>query len=475
VCGEVAVAAAPFFPFVETVAGRKRATIGPLSQGVDKIVFGWDSYRNKVIDPTTDFELMSYCGTPRWISTFTYSTVRSYITANFRRRQLQRRKLGASRELQNATTYTVIRAIVDLDTRTTTFLPGLQVALPPIPAASSNEYEVVGQNGSGGEVFRVAFEAIMFNQDLLSPGDTSVISNSMYVQAFVPKPPTGMVASIGVAQNRSIVGNAKSISANAPTVSVIFPNGGESLSGATTTISWSSTDPDGDALSYFVLFSPDAGATWKTLTTDHVTTSLEVSLDALGQTRFGLILVQASDGFNTGEDVSDATFITPNIPPEVQILSPSNGDFFEGIQLVVLQASSSDAEDGVLPDSELRWASNIDGFLGSGATIEIEASELAEKNHTITLEGSDSSGAKTFASVNITIYRVAPIKNTTTASPTTSPIKAPTQAPIKAPTQAPIQTPTKSPVPECHIGLFNVFCFVSKFFKLLINIIFRKG
>ena len=264
-------------------------------------------------------------------------------------------------------------------------------------------------------------------------------------------------------------------------VTIIFPNGGESLSGAATNISWNSRDLDGDALTYFVLFSPDRGVTWKTLTADHPATSLEVPLDALGQTRLGLIRVQASDGFNTGEDVSDATFITPNIPPEVQILSPFNGDIFEGVQLVVFQASSSDAEDGVLADSRLRWTSNIDGLLGSGTTLEIEVSELAERNHTITLAGTDSSGAMTVVRVNISIYRVAPIQNLPMVPPTKSPTKASSKAPTifpikdstKTPTKTPSEAPTTTPVAECRIGLLNFFlCFIRDLLKRLINIIF---
>jgi hypothetical protein len=504
VCGETASRNARTFPFIESVGRYKQATIGPLSLGVDKVVFGWDSYRNQVINPTKTFELMSYCGPAfTWVSTFTYSAIRSYIPSNFTRRQLNNRQLRASRKLQN-TSYTVIRAIVDMDTNTTTFLPSIQVELPSIPLASSTEYQVVGFNRSGGEVFRVAFDPITSNPEILPSGNSSVEVNSVFVQAFVSTPLTGTIATIYLLQNQTRLGNAQSISGNKPTVTVLFPNGGESLSGSNTTISWSATDPDGDALSYSVLFSPDSGATWKAITTDHTSSSLLVPLNALGQTRFGLIRVQASDGFNIGEDVSDATFVTPNNLPEVQIIRPFNGDNFAGVQLVVLQASSFDVEDGIVAGNRLNWTSGIDGFLGSGTTVEILASSLSENNHTITLKGLDSGGAMTTATVNIIVYRIAPpIQEPTTEAPTYSPITAPIQAPINAPIQAPInapiqapinapiqapgnapiqapinapiKSPTEIPAAECHIGLFYLFCLVRSFFQRLIDSIFHRG
>jgi hypothetical protein len=486
VCGEVADSKAPNFPFIETVGGVKRATIGPLTNGIDKIVFGWDSYRNIVINPYRTFELNSYCQVTRWISSHTYSLIRTYIQSTF-----GRRKLRTSRKLQ--TSYTVIRALINTNNMTTMFLPAFKVGLSTSPPPSnSTEYQVVGKIGSGGVAFRVAFDPIVFNQDLASPNDSPVQFNSMYVQAFVRPPATG-IASIQVEQGGSVIGNSHAISVNSPVVTVIFPNGGESLSGATTTISWRSSDSDGDTLTYFVLFSPDNGATWITLATDHLTTSLEVPLDALGKTNVGLIRVQASDGFNTGEDVSDATFITPNIPPEVQILSPSNGNYFVGSQLVVFQAASSDTEDGQLTDSNLLWKSDIDGNLGTGRTFEILASGLTENNHIITLTGYDSNRATAVANVNITIYRIAPNLPAPTISPTQAPAKIPTmiptkrpaipdvtpptplptKSPTKRPLVSPTTIPTKRPTAKCKFGFFNFFCFISSFFRWLINI-FKK-
>ena len=255
-CNERAASTSPTFPLIETVGGVQRATIGPLSQGADDIVFGWDSHRNEVIEPRQTFELLSYCGAPRktpigatlgvarWISTYTNSLVRTFIEANFRRRALELRRLRTSRKL--LTSFTVVRAVVDMDSMTTRFLPAFQVGLPSIPPASSSGY---------------VFDPIELSQDIESPGGSTLQVSPMYVQAFVRTPPTGMVASMQVEQGGSVIGDAQSNTVTTPTVTVIFPNGVEVLSGISSTISWSSADSHGDTLSYFVLFSPDNGAT----------------------------------------------------------------------------------------------------------------------------------------------------------------------------------------------------------------------
>jgi hypothetical protein len=99
----------------------------------------------------------------------------------------------------------------------------------------------------------------------------------------------------------------KIVSGNAPSVTVVAPNGGERIS-RQTTIQWSGSDADGDNLAYTILFSADNGVTWDPIAANLTTTSY--SWDTSGFP-FGAqyrIRVIATDGFNTGEDVSDASF-----------------------------------------------------------------------------------------------------------------------------------------------------------------------
>jgi len=97
---------------------------------------------------------------------------------------------------------------------------------------------------------------------------------------------------------------SRTISAHPPTVRVESPNGGEILTG-TTTVSWSAEDEDGDRLSFTVLYSPDGGATWNALATGLTASSYVWDVSGLPPGNQYRVRVMATDGFNTGEDVSD--------------------------------------------------------------------------------------------------------------------------------------------------------------------------
>jgi hypothetical protein len=66
---------------------------------------------------------------------------------------------------------------------------------------------------------------------------------------------------------------------------------------------------------------------------------------------------------------------------------------------VVLQGSATDFEDGSLPDEALSWSSDVQGGLGTGASLPIAS--LLPGAHTITLTAIDSYGITSSASVKI--------------------------------------------------------------------------
>jgi len=188
-------------------------------------------------------------------------------------------------------------------------------------------------------------------------------------------------------------------SANAPSVQVQFPNGGETLAGAQT-FSWQASDLDGDALTFTVLYSADGGATWEVLATGTTHTSLQVDTDGIPGSGSALLRVLASDGLRTGSDTSDSTFVVPNKPPNVFILSPEDGSEFQPGDVISFSALSLDLEQvGPWPDSAAKWSSDRDGSLGEGFTL--LTNELSNGWHTITLAVTDSDGQKGSASVRI--------------------------------------------------------------------------
>jgi hypothetical protein len=84
----------PMFPAENTInfGGMAVATIGPMTLGINPMVYGLDNHRMKVVDPNENFELMSYCGsrtTPRlwrWVSDFTYHKLITDLDSRFSRR-----------------------------------------------------------------------------------------------------------------------------------------------------------------------------------------------------------------------------------------------------------------------------------------------------------------------------------------------------------------------------------------------------
>jgi uncharacterized repeat protein (TIGR01451 family) len=128
----------------------------------------------------------------------------------------------------------------------------------------------------------------------------------------------------------------------------------------------------------------------------------------LEATSTGLIRVAVTDGFDTAEDQSNATFIVPNHAPGVFLWRPTAGEMFAGNQQIVFEATGRDVEDGALPGGSLQWTSSLDGALGPGRTLLKRANQLSAGTHTITVTGTDAATATGFASVTIQVGAAAP-------------------------------------------------------------------
>jgi hypothetical protein len=102
----------------------------------------------------------------------------------------------------------------------------------------------------------------------------------------------------------------KQISAHTPIVTVLTPNGGEMLDGIVP-IQWSGDDADQDPLSYAALVSPDNGITWETLAIDVEGSNYIWDTSQYPPGSQYRIKIIATDGFNTGEDISDFSFTIP--------------------------------------------------------------------------------------------------------------------------------------------------------------------
>jgi hypothetical protein len=81
---------------------------------------------------------------------------------------------------------------------------------------------------------------------------------------------------------------------------------------------------------------------------------------------------------------------------------------YAGSQTVILDGYATDVEDGQLAGVALTWSSNRNGVLGTGTSLVLNAANLQEGAHTITLTALDSDGQTGVATVSIQIARVQP-------------------------------------------------------------------
>ncbi len=178
------------------------------------------------------------------------------------------------------------------------------------------------------------------------------------------------------------------VSTNPPTVSITAPTGGSFGATQAVTITWSASDPDGDALTFSLFYSPDDGATWQVLDAGLTGTSMLWNTALARGTTTGRLKIIASDSFNTAQAISNR-FSVAGKPPIVTITSPFTPTRYVEGQLIRFEGVATDFEDGLLPPAALSWSSDRDGLLGNGEFI---TPTLSVGTHLITLRGTDSNG-----------------------------------------------------------------------------------
>jgi len=193
----------------------------------------------------------------------------------------------------------------------------------------------------------------------------------------------------------------RTVSANAPTVTLLSPNGGETLSGSSATVTWSGSDADGDKVTYSLDYSRDGGATWDPLSGSITKTQVTLDLNQLPGTTQAKFRVWASDGVNTSFDDSDGVFTVTSKLPRIISISPVSGTNYIVSQTITFEGSAFDPDDGVLSDASLQWSSSLMGGLGTGDTL--QTTDLITGTHVITLTATDSDGNTTTATTTVTI------------------------------------------------------------------------
>lgn len=214
-----------------------------------------------------------------------------------------------------------------------------------------------------------------------------------------------MVASVEVTQmaNARLLAR-RAASANTPVVaaSAVAANG-------VVRVNWSAQDPDGDAITATVCWSPDGGNRWVPLVVDSSGTEFVASLDQIPApvADGALVRVRASDGFRTTDaEVAvdfhhDGLAGGANNAPDVHLISPNAAQTVKQGGNLILHASGWDLEDELMAPTRLAWSSSIDGPLGTGRVLAIGS--LSAGTHTLTLVGTDLGGLTTTRTVTVTV------------------------------------------------------------------------
>ena len=326
------------------------------------------------LNPNTHWDIMTCGGCNRWPSDITYAALRDEFRPAAAGLQVAGIAGIAQQEYLLCSGY-IADGLVTM-TRPCYWFPS--------PAGTSDEpgqgpYTLELQDASGTPLFTRYFDNVGDSED--------PIEGMGYFRQVVPW--QAGTARLVIKEDQTVL-HVTHVSAHAPEVTLLSPNGGEFWPPyGEHIVSWTSSDADDDPLRYALLYSPDGGDTWKAVAVNLTGESYTLEAGRLAGSETALIRVVASDGVNTGQDQSDGTFTVEPKPPEAMIVYPVDGDVFPPGGPVLFEGAGTDLEDGSLTDGALfTWSSSLEGELGVGRELYFD--DLLPGWHTITLEATDS-------------------------------------------------------------------------------------
>ena len=246
--------------------------------------------------------------------------------------------------------------------------------------------------------------SLVFRDD--KGGETGAIPFEVTTEgAHDPVPVTGIVLVADIPDGSASVEIDKNgvplftqhFSASPPTVSEVnaVPNGADALD-----VSWQGSDPDGDQLAYSVYFQQHPNSPRSLIANGLTEKSYRFDTAFAPGTTDGVITVEVSDGYNTGEGSTSPVTVADK-PPVPLISFPGQGMTFVAGQPISLVGSAYDYTSmGPLTDDALSWSSDIDGALGDGSVPSVT---LSPGTHALTLSATSKQGLSAQATVKVTV------------------------------------------------------------------------
>lgn len=345
---------------------------------------GFDIPNDRAVGPDT-CDLMSYGY--RWPSKYTYTGIAERLQSRFG-------LLGQAEPTpQDAL---LVTGIITPAAGTASFdtVLATKLAIPTVPITTTYQLQIETAGGSVLGTYGIADDD---GADVLSSTFRSFV-------AIVPFSP--LAGRIRLVQNgQTLLSRDKPVSP--PAVTLVSPIGGETWSGNSATVRWSTTSL---ALQrYAVELSLDGGSTWAPLAFDLTALTTTVDLNWVAGSSQALVRVLASDGFSTAASQSAAVFTIANRPPVAAITTPAPGSQFWSDQVINFTGEGFDLRDGPLGDTALTWQSSLSGTIGSGRALTVRASSLPPGVQVITMTAKNSLALTAAATITITISQQRPV------------------------------------------------------------------
>ena len=327
-------------------------------------------------------DIMGYCG-PRWISDYTYKALYNYMIAN-----PPQAAQSSAPQVAGEWLYIVGSLRADGSRASISFVRRMSnpASVPPLVAG---EYAIRLFDGNGVLLADHPFSGQSHGED----DDLGIEQAVPYVNG------TRQVGIVRRADSQMLAN--WSLSANPPTLSSVALSSAPSPVTGTVTLSWTANDPDGDALTFDILYQRQRAGE-----TEFRPVQLGVSGNSaqIVTTPFsggGAVLrVVASDGSHTAQ-ADAAPFTMAGKSPRVAVVNPASGLRIGYGQLVNFSGEAFDAQDGWLSGASLVWRNHRGQVLGSGPLL--SATDLLVGTNTITLTATNSLGMATSDSVVVVV------------------------------------------------------------------------
>lgn len=366
--------------------------------------YGFDYLTGQAIAPDGAADFMSYCS-PEWVSDYTWEAIYDELDD----RSSSQAQTGADLAAADAVVYargavTPSRSTGSLDYAwvypSSALSAGIlqkwqRLAAVPAPPDS---YRVRLLDAGGGVL---AEHGVTLSETVDDPAEHQTEGFALTFPA-----PASTVSRIELLVDGDAL-DEREPGPGVPTVTIQRPAGGETIEDEIQIV-WQASDPDADdELLFNVQYSPNDGSTWFAVLTDMTgplnSDTISVTLDASSLHGSGpnqaRIRVAASDGYNTGLDLSEPFTVTDR-GPKAYVVSPAAGETAPAGPPVLLRGGAMDVEDGPLSGADLSWT--VDGK-AAGQGVETWLEGWAPGEYDVVLAAQDSAAQEGTAQATLEI------------------------------------------------------------------------